>query len=69
MTTQKDTDIFSNLKYICNSSSLIVDSLQNGLDIAQLPSGDVVVTEVKTIHTQYSWDESKQRMVKISQSQ
>ena len=69
MESNKELDVFSNIKYICNSTSLIVESLQSGLDIAQLPSGDVIVTEVKTIHTQYSWDEAKQRMVKISQTQ
>lgn len=67
-TNEDMKDIFSNLKYICNSTSLIVESLQVGLDVAQLPSGDVIVTEVKTINTQYSWDEAKQRMVKISQN-
>jgi hypothetical protein len=67
-TNEDMKDIFSNLKYICNSTSLIVESLQRGLDVAQLPSGDVIVTEVKTINTQYSWDEAKQRMVKISQN-
>jgi hypothetical protein len=61
-------DIFSDLKYICNSTSLIVDSLQRGLDVAQLPSGDVIVTEVKIVNTQYSWDKIKQRIVKISQN-
>ena len=67
-TNEDMKNIFSNLKYICNSTSLIVESLQRGLDVAQLPSGDVIVTEVKTINTQYSWDEAKQRMVKISQN-
>lgn len=64
-----EKDIFSDIKYICNSTSLIVDSLQKGLDVAQLPSGDVIITEIKTINTQYSWNEAKQRMVKISQTQ
>lgn len=67
-TDEDNKDIFSNLKYICNSTTLIVESLQRGLDVAQLPSGDVIVTEIKTINTQYSWDEAKQRMVKVSQS-
>ena len=62
-------DIFSDIKYICGSTSLIVESLQKGLDIAQLPSGDVIVTEVKTVNTHYSWDKNKQRMVKIGQTQ
>jgi len=65
---EDEKDVFSDLKYICNSTSLIVESLQRGLDVAQLPSGDVIVTEIKTVNTQYSWDEKKQRMVKISQS-
>ena len=62
-------DNFSDIKYICVSTSLIVESLQKGLDIAQLPNGDVIVTEVKTVNTHYSWDKNKQRMVKISQTQ
>jgi hypothetical protein len=62
-------DVFSDIKYICGSTSLIVDALQKGLDIAQLPSGDVIITEVKTVNTHYSWDKSKQRMVRISQTQ
>ncbi|NRB10313.1 MAG: DUF2671 domain-containing protein [Rickettsiaceae bacterium] len=61
-------DVFSDIRYICSSTSLIVDSLQKGLDVAQLPSGDLIITEVKTINTQYSWDRQKQRMIKISQS-
>ena len=61
-------DIFADIKYICNSTSLIVESLQKGLDVAQLPSGDVIITEVKTINTQYSWDRDKQKMVRISQT-
>lgn len=67
--TSPEQDIFADIRYICNSTSLIVESLQKGLDVAQLPSGDVIVTEVKTINTQYSWDKNKQKMIKISQSQ
>jgi len=63
----KKPDLFSDVGYICGSTNLIVDSLQRGLDIAQLPSGDVIVTEVKTINTQYTWDKEKNRMVKLNQ--
>ena len=66
---EEKRDIFSDIGYICGSTSLIIDSLQKGMDIAQLPSGDIIVTEVKTINTQYSWDKNKKRMVKVSQSQ
>lgn len=63
-----ELDIFSDLNYICSSTPLILESLQRGLDVAQLSSGDVIVTEIKTVHTQYSWDRTKLRMVKVSQN-
>lgn len=67
-TNNEEKDIFSDIEYICGSSSLIVDSLQKGLDITQMPNGDVMTTEIKVINTQYSWNKEKNRMVKISQS-
>jgi len=66
-TDENTKDIFDNLEYICGSTGLIVESLQRGLDVAQLPNGDVMITEVKIVNTQYSWDQNKKRMVKISQ--
>ena len=65
--TQSKDDIFSDINYICKTTPLIVDSLKNGLDVAQLPNGDILTTEVKTINTQYSWDKTKQRLFKASQ--
>ncbi|KAF8818966.1 DUF2671 domain-containing protein [Rickettsia endosymbiont of Cardiosporidium cionae] len=61
-------DIFSDIRYICRSTSLILDSLQRGFDVAQLPSGDVVVTEIKVVNTHYTWNRDKHKMVKIGQS-
>ena len=61
-------DIFSDINYICKTTPLIVESLKNGLDVAQLPNGDILTTEVKTVNTQYSWDKTKQRMFKTNQS-
>lgn len=66
--TEESKEIFDNLKYICDSTSLIVESLKKGLDIAQLPSGDIIVTEVKTVNTLYSWDVQKNKLVKINQT-
>ncbi|MCP5378269.1 MAG: DUF2671 domain-containing protein [Rickettsiaceae bacterium] len=65
--TQSKDDIFSDINYICKTTPLIVDSLKNGLDVAQLPNGDILTTEVKTVNTQYSWDKTKQRLFKASQ--
>lgn len=60
-------DLFSDVKYICHTTSLITEALQQGFDIAQLPNGDVMVTEIKAVNIQYRWDADKQKMVKISQ--
>jgi hypothetical protein len=65
--TQSKDDIFSDINYICKTTPLIVDSLKNGLDVAQLPNGDILTTEVKTVNTQYSCDKTKQRLFKASQ--
>ena len=66
--SNQEKDIFSDIKYICNSTSLIVNSLQKGLDVAQLPNGDVIITEVRTINTQYGWSDTKKKMIRISQT-
>ena len=58
-------EIFENLNYICESTSLITDALQKGLDVAQMPNGDVIITEVKTINTQYVWNTDRKRMMRI----
>lgn len=63
--TEDSQDIFDNLKYICESTILITDSLQRGLDVAQMPNGDIVVTEIKTVNIQYVWSNEKQKMVRI----
>lgn len=65
----QDNDVFSDIRYICNSTSLIVESLQKGLDVAQLPTGDIIITEIKTVNTHYSWNKEKQRMMKVGQSE
>lgn len=65
--TSEEKNLFSNIQYICNSTSLITNSLQQGFDVAQLPNGDVIVTEVRIVNVQYKWDKEKQKMVKIGQ--
>jgi hypothetical protein len=58
-------DLFSNLKYICGMTNLIKDSLKRRCHVAQLPNGDVIVTEVKVINTQYCWDRNRSKLIKI----
>ena len=54
-------DIMSDEYYTKKLSQLITDALQKGYDVMQLPSGDVIITEVKTVTYQYNWDEDKAR--------
>jgi ribosome biogenesis SPOUT family RNA methylase Rps3 len=59
-------DPLTDIDYICKSTTLITESLRNGKDIAQLPNGDIIVTERKIVHLHYTWDSSKGKMVRIS---
>jgi hypothetical protein len=61
-----NTEILEDIRYICKSTALITDSLRNGCDIAQLPNGDIMITEIKTIHLHYTWDKNKEKMVRLS---
>ncbi len=62
---QSNNDILTNVKYICKSSALITESLQKGCDITQLSNGDIIVTEVKIVNVQYSWDAEKGKMIRL----
>jgi hypothetical protein len=62
---QKNMHPFDDIKYICNSTSLITSSLQKGFDVAQLSNGDIVVREIIAVNVQYHWDSTKQKMVKV----
>lgn len=59
-------DPLTDIDYICKSTTLITESLRNGKDIAQLPNGDIIVTERKIVHLHYTWDPIKGKMVRIS---
>lgn len=64
--TEDGPDPLTDIDYICKSTTLITESLRNGKDIAQLPNGDIIVTERKIVHLHYTWDASKGKMVRIS---
>lgn len=59
-------EVLSDPKYICKSCDLITESLKKGCDIIQMPNGDIIVTEVQVITSTYSWDNAKEKMVKVS---
>lgn len=62
----QEEDVLTKAKYICKITSIVTESLQKGCDVAQLPNGDIIVSEVKTVNTHYTWDKNKQRMVRSS---
>jgi hypothetical protein len=59
-----EDNIFFDLEYLCKSTQIINDALRNGLDVAQLSNGEIIVTETKTINTQYNWDNQKKKMMR-----
>lgn len=54
----------SDARYLRQSSGLINDALQKGFDVLQLSDGDIVMTGVKTVVYQYTWDEKKGELVR-----
>ncbi len=61
---ENTNDILTNMKYICKVTPIITESLKNGCDVVQMPNGDIIVTEVKTVNTHYAWDDLKTKMIK-----
>ncbi|WP_375326772.1 DUF2671 domain-containing protein [Candidatus Tisiphia endosymbiont of Nemotelus uliginosus] len=57
---------FSDVKYICQAATLITDATQQGFDIAQLPNGDITVTEIKVVNVNYTWHPVKQKFIKVN---
>ncbi|MDX1917428.1 MAG: DUF2671 domain-containing protein [Rickettsiaceae bacterium] len=64
--TKTEKNILTDVKYICKITPIITESLKSGCDVAQMPNGDIIITEVKTVNTHYIWDDSKAKMIKSS---
>ncbi|MFK8040229.1 MAG: DUF2671 domain-containing protein [Rickettsiaceae bacterium] len=63
---QQSDSLLNDINYICGSNSIIRNALKDGFDVAQLPNGDIIVTEVRTVNVSYSWNANKNKMTKIS---
>lgn len=59
-----EQDVMSDIRYIRKSCSLITDALQKGCDVLQMPNGNVVITEIRTVSFQYEWNDTKGRFEK-----
>ena len=64
MVGSEPNEVMSDIRYICKSCSLITESLQKGCDVMQLSNGDIIITEMKPVTFQYSWDEKKGKLVR-----
>lgn len=60
---------FFNVKYTCQAGLLLTESVRKGYDVAQLPNGDINVTEVRIVNVHYSWDPKKEKFVKSIQAE
>ena len=61
---REEKDLMSDVRYVCKSCSLITESLQKGCDVMQMPNGDIIVTELKTVIFQYTWYDKKGKLVR-----
>lgn len=61
-------DMMSDPRYLRQSSALINEALQKGFDVLQLANGDIVMTGVKTVVYQYSWEQDKGKLLRSKAS-
>lgn len=59
-------NVMDDPKYICQSCTLITEALQRGGDVMQMPNGDIIVTELKPVSSHYTWDGSKEKLIRFS---
>jgi hypothetical protein len=64
VTEQEMVNKMSDPAYLRQSSALINDALQKGFDVMQLADGDIVMTGMKTVIYQYTWDANQGKLVR-----
>jgi hypothetical protein len=57
-------DMMADPGYLRQSSAMINEALQKGFDVLQLANGDIVMTGIKTVVYQYSWDSQKGKLLR-----
>lgn len=58
-------DVMMDIDYIRKSCALVTDALKKGCDVLQMPDGEIVITEIRTVSFQYCWNPSKRRFEKV----
>lgn len=59
-----EKNVIADLRYISKSCALVTESLQKGCDVMQMPNGDIIVSELKTVTFNYSWDSKKGKLIR-----
>lgn len=59
-------DLLCDPKYILSSCKIITAALKEGGDVVQMPNGDIIIREQKTVTTKYTWNDQKEKIIKIS---
>lgn len=59
-----EVNIMTDMRYISKSCALITESLQKGCDVMQMPNGDIIVSELKTVTFNYTWDMKKGKLMR-----
>ncbi|AAU03688.1 DUF2671 domain-containing protein [Rickettsia typhi] len=65
--SKEDNSPFSDIKYICQASLLITDSIRKGYDVTQFSNGDINVREIRIVNVHYNWNSEKGKFVKTNQ--
>jgi len=60
-----ENEVTLNVGYIRRSCALITEALHKGCDVIQMPNGDIIITELRELTYQYSWDNKRGKMVRV----
>jgi hypothetical protein len=58
-------NLILNDSYIRKSCIMVTEALHKGCDVIQMPNGDIIITELRKLTFQYSWDGQRGKMVRI----
>ena len=65
----EDSDFLADDNYAKSCQDIMNEALKNGYDVLHMENGDIITTGTKVIVTQYRWDASKKKMMKVMSKQ
>lgn len=64
--TQEVNNALSCTEYLRQARIVITEALKNGCDVVQMPNGEIIIREQKTVTTKFNWHKEKEKIVKLS---